>query len=260
MTAFKLKCVVLEDEDDILDWLVRKLKQYPELEIVGEATTVDDSYRLIVSEKPDFAFMDVHLIGGDAFGLLSRLKDNGIPIPFIVIATGYPDYVMKALNEYREHIVQYLVKPFVENWQSKFSKAIDSLLAARLKQENFTFQENSENSSKYANERFAFLQNKGNLIRLDFDRIVYLEAAGGGESLVILEESYFQVSQSLVKMLTLLPPEFIRISKSNVVNLNQVVSVNKGERTVELKIPKKNKHLGISSSYYMDFIKRLPRA
>ena len=53
---------------------------------------------------------------------------------------------------------------------------------------------------------------------------------------------------------------FVRISKSNIVNVNRAVSINRGDRTVEMKLSKKNKTLGISDSYYADFLKRLPLA
>ncbi|MBK8564424.1 MAG: hypothetical protein IPN76_14080 [Saprospiraceae bacterium] len=89
MNTLKLRCIVLEDEDDIRNWLVKKLQQFPELEFVGEAATIDEAFRLIASTKPDAAFMDVKLIGGDAFTLLSRFQANGLLIPYIVMATGY---------------------------------------------------------------------------------------------------------------------------------------------------------------------------
>lgn len=129
---YKLLTVVLEDEDDNRNWLVKKLKQYPELEILGEAATVDESFALIAHTKPDAAFMDIQLIGGDVFTLLKRLQENGIPIPYIVMTTGYPEYVMDALNNHRRFVVQYLVKPFVEDWQKKLRKSIDALMAAKL--------------------------------------------------------------------------------------------------------------------------------
>ena len=41
MNTNKLRCIVLEDEDDIRHWLINKLKLFPELEIIGEATNVN---------------------------------------------------------------------------------------------------------------------------------------------------------------------------------------------------------------------------
>jgi DNA-binding LytR/AlgR family response regulator len=258
MDNHQLRCIVLEDEEDIRSWLVRKLATFPELEIVGEASSVDDAYRLIATQRPDVAFMDIHLIGGDAFSLLSRLQAGGLPIPYIVMATGHPDYAMQALNDYRHHIVQYLVKPFIENWQSKFRKAIDALMAAKLKAlaEQERISPGPVESAKN-DATFTFIQNKGTLLRLDFDQIVYLESAGGGESLVVMDEGYHQVSLSMNKLLELLPARFVRISKSNIVNVDRVASVNRGERSLEIRLKQKNVSLGLSDTYYGDFIARL---
>lgn len=260
MTILRLRCVILEDEDDIRGWLVSKLQQYSELEIVGTATTVDEGFQLIVSEKPDVAFMDVHLIGGNAFALLSRLKDNAIPIPFIVMATGYPDYVMKALNEYRQYIVQYLVKPFVENWQDKFRKAIDALISAKLKSLNK--KEDTESvkvKPENKEESYIFLQNKGSLIRLDFNKIDYLEAAGSGQSIVVMNDNILQVDMTLSKFIEFLPNYFVRISRTNIINIDRVVTINRRERTVKIMVSEKCKSLGISNSFYSDFLDFLPR-
>mgnify|MGYP001002185608 FL=1 len=42
----KLRTVILEDEDDNRNWLVKKLAQYPELELVGEASSLDEAFSL----------------------------------------------------------------------------------------------------------------------------------------------------------------------------------------------------------------------
>jgi len=260
MKTFSLRCVVLEDEDDIRLWMVQKLKEYPELDIVGEATNIDDAYRLIATTKPDVAFMDVQLIGGDAFTLLSRLRTNGLPIPYIVMATGYPEYVMTALNDYRQYVVQYLTKPFVENYKRKFRKAIDALMAATMIDSPGQEKGGIEMEVPKKDPDHIFLQNKGSLLRLDFEEIAYLEAAGKGESIVVLDNITHTVDLTLAKFLNLLPDNFHKISRSNVVNSKRVLSINRGERSLMITRVPKNKELGISDHYYNDLLNNLPLA
>ncbi len=260
MNTSKLRCVVLEDEDDIRFWLVKKLGEFSELDIIGEATNLDDAYRLIATTKPDVAFMDVQLIGGDAFTLLSRLQNNGLPIPYIVMATGYPEYVLTALNDYRRYIVQYLTKPFIENWEVKFRKAIDALMAAKMKDLLELDKELRKINTSSIEPSHTFLQSKGSLFRLDYESIVYLEAAGGGESIIVLDNSHHQVDLTLNRFMQLLPDNFYRISKSNIVNTKRVFSISRGDRTVTILREPKNKELGISDNYYNAFLKQLPMA
>ena len=259
MNTYKLRCVVLEDEDDIREWLVGKLKQYPELEIVGEATTLDEAFHLIATQKPDAAFMDIQLIGGDAFTLLSRLKQNDLPIPYIVMATGYPEYVMTALNDYRRYVVQYLVKPFVENWKTKFRKAIDALMAAKMK--DSLSKTTPAGQPEPISPNHTFIQDRGTFLRLNFDNIAYLESAGGGETIVVMDSENHQVDFTLNKLLGLLPEgNFIRISKSNIVNQKRVLRINRDDRTLEVRVGDKVKSVGIGDAYYNDLLKNLPLA
>jgi len=260
MKTFRLRCVVLEDEDDIRLWMVEKLNEYPELDIVGEATNIDDAYRLIATTKPEVAFMDVQLIGGDAFTLLSRLRTNGLPIPYIVMATGYPEYVMTALNDYRQYVVQYLTKPFVENYKRKFRKAIDALMAATMNDSLGQEKGGIEMEVPKKEPDHIFLQNRGSLLRLDFEEMAYLEAAGKGESIVVLDKITHTVDLTLAKFMNLLPDNFHKISRSNVVNSKRVLSINRGERTLMVIRAPKNKELGISDHYYNDLLNKLPLA
>ena len=87
-----LRCVVIEDEEAIREHLVEKLRFFPELDIVGEAASVEDAFNLINKTRPDVAFMDVIIEGGNVFDLLNRLKNRDIPIPYTVLATGYDQY------------------------------------------------------------------------------------------------------------------------------------------------------------------------
>ena len=255
-TPIRLRTVLLEDEPDNREWLLKKLAQYPELEMVGWAETVDEAYSLIARTRPDAAFMDVQLIGGDAFQLLGRLKDNGLPLPYIVMATGYPEYVMSALNDYRKHIVQYLLKPFVENWQQKFRKAIDALMAAKLN-DAISLTPNDQNSGPSNNS--IFINNRGSLLRIDFDKINYLEVAGGGESIIVTDTETHQVDITLNKFQELLPTDrFVRISRTNIACITKILRINKEDRMLDVRNGAKHKSLGIGDNYYTELLKILP--
>lgn len=255
----KLRTVILEDEDDNRNWLVKKLNQYPELELVGEASSLDEAFSLIAQTRPDAAFMDIQLIGGDVFTLLQRLHDNGIPIPFIVMTTGYPEYVMNALNDYRRFVVQYLVKPFVEDWQKKLRKSIDALMAAKLI--DSLLAQGPKTPEPMQTQHSIFINNRGNLLRLDFDKIGYFEAAGGGETFVVTDTDSHQVDLTLNKFLELLPSEqFQRISKNNIINLTRILRINREDRTVDIEMGSKQKSLGIGDIFYTELIRNLPLA
>lgn len=249
-----LRCVVLEDEDEIRQWLVKSLGTFPQLDIVGEAATLDDAYILIARERPEAAFMDIQMIGGDAFTLMGRLQSQGFKLPYLVVTTGYPEGFLKSYNQFQGQIVYYMEKPFLDNWEVKFQLAIDALQARKMKD---ALLETESNIVTIEEDHF-FITSKGSYIRVDYDSIAYLEAAGGGETIIVTDNGNVQADITLAKCLDLLPPDrFTRISRNNIANIKRIMVINREERTVEVRCSSKNKSLGIGDAYYADLLKRV---
>lgn len=246
----KLRCIVLEDEDALRMDLKRYLGRFEEVEIIGEAVSVNEAYRLISEKQPDSAFMDIKLIGGDIFYLLDRLKQNTIQIPNIVVTTGFPEYVMTALNDYHSHIVQYLVKPYKDMGEEKLRKAVDALIAAQSKKSS---------SSNMADSRsHTFVSSRRNLIRIDFNQVIYLEVAGSGNTYVVSNRETHTIDYTLNQCLEeIFPTTFIRISRTNAVNHDFITHINKEDRTVEVRVGEKARSLGVGDKYWGEMVRRL---
>jgi two-component system LytT family response regulator len=257
MEMEKLKCVVFEDEDYNRKWLIEKLKTFEEIEIVGEAVSINEAFQVLLKTRPDVAFMDIKLIGGDVFALLTRLKTSEVPIPFIVITTGFPEYVMTALNEYRHYIVQYLVKPFVDEWETKLRKAVDALMAAKLGN-NTSPQANKIVEQSKESADHIFINSNRNYTRIDFKNVAYLESAGGGSTFIVTDKETHTVDQTINKCLeNLFPPHFVRVSKSNAVNLHRIQKINREDRTLEIQLADRTKSVGVGEVFYGEVMGRL---
>ena len=237
----KLSCVVIEDEEAARQKIVQNLEHFPEIEIVGEAAFEQEAFNLILETQPDAAFLDVELKKGNAFSLLERLKAQNHPIPNIIMITGKPEYAVDALNDFKANIVQYLVKPYLEDKEIKFRKAIDALMAAKL-------------SGKPNIHDVIHLRNKREFQRVEFNKIAYLEANGEGGTLVVNDKNYYSVNYSLTKFMKILPSNhFIRISNQNVVRKQRIVSVNSSDRTLVVEcLWNNNPTLRIGGAYYDD--------
>ena len=252
----KLRTIVLEDEDEERQSLIKKLKFFTELDIVGEATTLDDSFHLIVEKQPDAAFIDIKLIGGDVFTLFRRLQEHGVHIPYSVVTTGYPQYAQSTLNDHRLFVVQFLAKPFLDDWQSKLRKSVDALMAARMAGSPTIAGSNTAGVPKY-----IFVNDQGTLLRLDFNKIAYLEVAGSGQTLVVTDTNVHRLDLTLTKFSELLPAEdFQRISRNNVINVARILRVNREVRKVDIEKGSKIKTLDIGPEFYTEFLKSLPMA
>ncbi len=119
------KTVIIDDERLAREEVKRALKTYPEFEIIGEASHVDEAKILIEESKPDLLFLDIHMPGKSGFDLLEELTT----VPEVVFTTAYDQYAVKA---FELNALDYLVKPLREE---RFSKTIEKVKAELAKKE-----------------------------------------------------------------------------------------------------------------------------
>src|SRR5580704_2302881 len=80
------------------------LRNFPEIEIAGEATNADEAHDQILRLHPELIFLDIQMPGGDGFQLLERL-DN---VPLVIFTTAFDQYALKA---FEVSALDYLQKP-----------------------------------------------------------------------------------------------------------------------------------------------------
>lgn len=101
-----LKTVVIDDEQDAVDFLCGALKMYcPEADVVGSATNICDGHKIISAKIPDLVLLDIAMPSGNGFELLNLLPDRSFEVIFI---TAYNEYAIKA---FRYSAIDYLLKP-----------------------------------------------------------------------------------------------------------------------------------------------------
>ncbi|MCC6537555.1 MAG: response regulator [Bryobacterales bacterium] len=98
--------LIADDEPIALEILREQLGQFPDIEIVGEASTGKEVIAAIGRLHPDVLFLDVQLPDFDGFAALQALKPGASPQ--IVFVTAYEQY---AVNAFNAGAADYLVKP-----------------------------------------------------------------------------------------------------------------------------------------------------
>lgn len=99
-----MKALIIDDERIARQELRRLLASHAEIEIAGEAGSVDEALELIRQRSPDVIFLDVRMPGLNGFELLERLDD----VPQVIFTTAYDEYALKA---FEVSALDYLVKP-----------------------------------------------------------------------------------------------------------------------------------------------------
>jgi two-component system, LytTR family, response regulator len=258
----KIRVVVIEDENDIRQWLIARLQTFSEIEVVGEAISVDSAFKMIASKRPDALFLDIKIVGGDAFDLLRKLKAHDLPIPNIVMTTAFPEFAVEAINEnFSKYIKKYVVKPFVDDWERILRDAIDALLAVSGEPNLVQNLANSpQNAAKTSEIDFIFLKKEGDLVKVFFRDIAFFEAAGEGKIIVATEQGKITIDLTLTKFLENLPPYFRQVSRFHAVNMQKIMRLMREDQGVMMALNGKEKFIGVGESFYGGLLKELPQA
>jgi two-component system LytT family response regulator len=99
-----MKALIVDDERLARKELRSLLDVHPEVEIVGEATHVDDALEQYQKLKPDLVFLDIQMPGKSGFDFLEKLDE----IPNVIFTTAYDEFALKA---FEVNALDYLLKP-----------------------------------------------------------------------------------------------------------------------------------------------------
>lgn len=99
-----MKTLVIDDSRLARNELKRLLKEFDNVQIVGEAASVDEAKDKINELRPDLIFLDIQMPGKTGFDLLEELE----AVPEVIFSTAYDEHALKAF-EY--NALDYLVKP-----------------------------------------------------------------------------------------------------------------------------------------------------
>ena len=214
-----IKTVLIEDELQSRNALKHILENYIQnIEIVGEASSVEESVNLLKSINADLVFMDIHLPDGESFDILDRLDLDSLDFEIIFI-TAYTEIKKKAFDYF---FLQYLTKPYEID---KIEKAIQQ------------FTKNTKKSSGKYSAILKDILNKDtqllpipNANGIDFilvEDIVRLEAQRNYTLIVCEDGKKFTSSKNIKHHEELLDRSmFFRVHKSHIINLKYLKSID----------------------------------
>lgn len=114
-----MRAAIIEDNE--IDRLNLKtlLEDHADVEVVGEADTLEDAVALIDRKKPDAIFLDIHLGRQKGFKALEQAQHR----PQVVVTTSHPHYAIKS---FEIEAADFLLKPVMED---TLARAIERLRA-----------------------------------------------------------------------------------------------------------------------------------
>jgi len=206
------------------------LRDYHDLDVIGEADGGEEALRLIAALHPQVVFLDVQMPRLDGFDVLRRIPAESRPL--IVFVTAYEQY---ALDAFRASAVQYLLKPIERESLRLAVTRVRQLIGTHHDPALTDFLQRLSQRTKFI--RHIMVKSKGRTHVVDVDEIDWFESAGnyvrlhtGGERFLLR-----QTMSGLEEKLD--PGQFVRIHRTTIVNLRrvrEVQPVTRGDQVVVL--------------------------
>jgi two-component system LytT family response regulator len=112
-----ITAIIIDDERLARNELKKLLEQHPEIQIIDEASGVDEGVEKIELARPDLIFLDIQMPGKTGFDLLGELEKA----PKVIFTTAFDEFALKA---FEVNALDYLLKPIDPN---RLSDAIQKL-------------------------------------------------------------------------------------------------------------------------------------
>lgn len=204
-----LKTLIVDDE-----WLVRHelktmLQDYPEVEVIAEASNVKQASQIIDKENPDVIFLDIEMPGKNGFELLDQCNIHCS----VVFVTAYNQYAIRA---FEVNALDYLLKPI--------QKDRLGLTIKRLRDRGKI--EPSLTKVLYDDVIYVMIDGSVKFVKLPLLKCIIAE---GNYSYIYYEHNRKElVSKTLLDWEKILPDKyFVRIHRSTIVNFEFVEKVRK---------------------------------
>ena len=112
-----ITAIIIDDERLARNELKKLLEQHTEIQIIDEASGVDEGVVKIELARPDLIFLDIQMPGKTGFDLLGELEKA----PKVIFTTAFDEFALKA---FEVNALDYLLKPIDPN---RLSDAIQKL-------------------------------------------------------------------------------------------------------------------------------------
>jgi two-component system LytT family response regulator len=211
-----IKALIIEDEELARELIKNYLKENDLIEIIHECDNGFDGVKAISDLKPDLVFLDIQMPKLNGFEMLELVDDP----PEIIFITAHNEFAIKA---FEMNAVDYLLKPYPKDRLlaaiNKAAERIRTRQPAAKRIHNLIQTPITETMER-------IVVKSGTRIKvIPVEKIIYLEAED--DYVMIYTEEGKHLKQATMKHFEdcLDPSMFIRVHRSYIVRVDQVVQL-----------------------------------
>ena len=210
-----MRVLIVDDERLARAELRRLLAAIPDVEVVGEATHVDDACRQVEALEPDLLLLDIQMPGGSGFDVLARLDEP----PDVIFTTAFDAHAVRAFSV---NALDYLLKPIEAE---RFAEALERVRQRSAKTERASSE--STRASGAPLER-VFVKEGERCWLVQLAQVPLITSEGnysrlhlaGHQPLLLRSLSYLEEKLD--------PSRFFRASRQHLINLDFVDTLEPG--------------------------------
>ena len=188
----QIKSIIVDDEKHGRENLAGILNQYcPEINIEGEADSVESGISLIKNTVPDLVFLDIEMPKADGFQLLEHLKDFHFEVIFV---TAFDNYAIRAI---RFSAADYILKPInINHLKAAIDKVVERI---QQKEENQRMKQLVYNLRQPGNPRIG-LPTGDRIKFVAVDQIIRCQGEGNYTHIYFEKGKHLMVAKTLVNL------------------------------------------------------------
>ena len=234
----KIRALIVDDEPLARQRIRALLGEEPDMEVIGESEDGFEAVDQIQATRPDLVFLDVQMPDRDGFEVLRRVPQALLPV--VIFTTAYDQHALRA---FEVNALDYLLKPFKPARFKEAAQRARDLIAnqhAGVAARGLLALLGQTPEPRVARGQLTRLAVKtpGKVTFVELDQIQAIEAAGKYAVVHVGKENHV-LREALSSLESHLPPQrFLRISRSVIVNIDQIQELQpafKGENLVVLK-------------------------
>ena len=240
-----LKVFTVDDEPLARDELAYLLKRSKQVEIAGEADSVEAALEKMVDLDIDVIFLDIQLADESGIEIANRMNQLEYP-PLIVFATAYDEYALKA---FELNAADYILKPFDEKRVQQTIEKLYKLASNKKQKISLPSRQHS-----YPNERAEKLAVSVDekIVLVNINEILYV-ATQEGKTMIATEKQKYWVSDSLVTFERKLHhTPIIRVHRAYLVSIDAIVEIEPWFNSTYNLIMKDGEKVPVSRTYTKD--------
>ena len=218
-----IRAIIVDDERHCREFLATLIENNTkEVQIIGEAKSVEEAILLIKEGLPELVFLDIEMPKRSGFQLFNAIDKIDFEVIF---TTAHSQYAIDAI---RKSAIDYLLKPIEPEELVHAVKKVANKLKSHQSKSDLADLLDVIRTQNQQTQRIPLATLEG-LIMVDLDKVVYIKAETSYSRFCLSEGQDILVSKGISEYEnSIMSKSFIRIHKSHIINLNYLAKYIKG--------------------------------